>query len=75
MLEDRVKRIIASQTGWPIEQLYHDDQFVADLGLDSLDRLELLMAFEEEFDLSIPRETALTIETVGDAVAFLRERL
>jgi|UniRef100_A0A7C5WZE1 acyl carrier protein len=74
-LETRVKEIIADQLGVEIEKLRDDANFVQDLGADSLDVVELVMAFEEEFGIEIPDEDAEKIRTVGDVINYLKERV
>jgi acyl carrier protein len=74
-LETRVKEIIADQLGVEIEKLREDANFVQDLGADSLDVVELVMAFEEEFGIEIPDEDAEKIRTVGDVINYLKERV
>jgi len=68
---DRVKKIIVDQLGVDESKITEDSSFVDDLGADSLDIVELIMAFEEEFDIEIPDEDAEKIKTVGDAVKYL----
>ena len=72
-IESRVKKIIAEQLGVPESDVTNEKAFVADLGADSLDTVELVMAFEEEFGVEIPDDAAETIVTVGDAVRFLEK--
>jgi acyl carrier protein len=74
-LETRIKEIIADQLGVEIEKLRDDANFVQDLGADSLDVVELVMAFEEEFGIEIPDEDAEKIRTVGDVINYLKERV
>jgi acyl carrier protein len=74
-LETRIKEIIADQLGVEIEKLKEDANFVQDLGADSLDVVELVMAFEEEFGIEIPDEDAEKIRTVGDVINYLKERM
>ena len=74
-LFDRVKQIIVEQLGVDEEQVTLDASFVDNLGADSLDIVELVMALEEEFDLEIPDEDAENITTVGSAVEYLKERV
>jgi acyl carrier protein len=74
-LETRIKEIIADQLGVEIEKLKEDTSFVQDLGADSLDVVELVMAFEEEFGIEIPDEDAEKIRTVGDVINYLKERV
>jgi acyl carrier protein len=67
----RVKEIIANELGVEIEKVTDDASFVDDLGADSLDTVELVMAFEEEFEIEIPDEDAERMQTVGDAIKYL----
>lgn len=73
--EQRVKEIIADQLGVEIDKLVPDAKFVEDLGADSLDVVELIMSFEEEFNIEIPDEDAEKIKTVGDVLNYLNEKL
>ena len=68
---DKVKSIIVEQLGVDEEEVTPDASFVDDLGADSLDTVELVMAFEEEFGIEIPDDAAETIQTFGDAVGFI----
>jgi len=68
---DKVKSIIVEQLGVDEEEVTPDASFVDDLGADSLDTVELVMAFEEEFGIEIPDDAAETIQTYGDAVKFI----
>lgn len=70
---DKVKSIIVEQLGVDEEEVTSDASFVEDLGADSLDTVELVMAFEEEFGCEIPDDAAETILTVGDATKFLEK--
>ena len=70
---DQVKKIIVEQLGVDEEEVTPDASFVDDLGADSLDTVELVMAFEEEFGCEIPDDAAETILTVGDATKFLEK--
>jgi len=70
-MEDRVKEIIAEQLGVDGDQVTQNASFTDDLGADSLDTVELVMALEEEFDLEIPDEDAEKIVTVSDAIKYL----
>ena len=72
-VEDRVKDIIVEELGVEREKLTNEASFMEDLGADSLDTVELVMAFEEEFGCEIPDDAAETILTVGDAVKFLEK--
>ncbi|MEK7850364.1 MAG: acyl carrier protein [Deltaproteobacteria bacterium] len=70
-MEDKVKKIIAKQLGVNEDQVVPGASFINDLGADSLDTVELVMALEEEFDIEIPDEEAEKIKTVGDAVNYI----
>jgi len=70
---DKVKSIIVEQLGVEEEDVKMESSFVDDLGADSLDIVELVMALEEEFDLEIPDEDAEKIRTVGEAVKYIQE--
>ena len=72
-IEERVKKIVAEQLGVKEEEVQTGASFVEDLGADSLDTVELVMAFEEEFGCEIPDDAAEHILTVGDAVKFLEK--
>ena len=65
---DKIKSIVADQLGVDESQVTEDASFVDDLGADSLDTVELIMAFEEEFDVEIPDEDAQKIKTVKDVI-------
>lgn len=71
-LEKRVKEIIVEQLGVEEEQVTPEASFIDDLGADSLDTVELIMAIEEEFDVEIPDEEAEKIITVKDAVSYVK---
>ncbi len=73
-LEDKVKDIIIEQLGVNAEQVTSEASFIEDLGADSLDTVELVMAFEEEFGAEIPDEDAEKLNTVGAVVEYLREK-
>ncbi|MCB0281119.1 MAG: acyl carrier protein [Calditrichae bacterium] len=72
---DQVKEIIIDQLGVDEGQVKNDASFIDDLGADSLDTVELVMAFEEKFDIEIPDEDAEKMRTVGDAISYLEEKL
>ncbi len=74
-MKDRVKEIIAEQLGVDGDQVTDNASFTDDLGADSLDTVELVMALEEEFDLEIPDEDAEKIVTVGDAIKYLQSNI
>ena len=71
--EAKVKEIIINELGVDPEKVTSEASFVEDLGADSLDTVELVMAFEEEFGVDIPDEDAEQMRTVGDAVKYLKE--
>ena len=73
-VEERVKKIIAEQLGVEEEDITPEASFVDDLGADSLDTVELVMAFEEAFDIDIPDEDAEKIATVKDAVDYIENK-
>ena len=72
-VEDKIKEIIVEQLGVKPEEVVSEASFVDDLGADSLDTVELVMAFEEEFGTEIPDEDAEKIQSVGDAVKYIEE--
>ena len=72
---EKVKKIISEHLGIDdMERIKEDAKFIDDLGADSLDTVELVMAFEEAFDVEIPYEKAETILTVGDAISHLESK-
>ncbi|MGH7502955.1 MAG: acyl carrier protein [Longimicrobiales bacterium] len=72
--EAKVKEIIINELGVEPEKVTPDASFVEDLGADSLDTVELVMAFEEEFGIEIPDEDAEGLQTVGDAIRYLKDK-
>lgn len=72
-IADRVKKIVVEHLGVEPEKVTDNASFIDDLGADSLDTVELVMAFEEAFGVEIPDDAAETILTVGDAVGFLEK--
>jgi len=74
-IEDRVKKIVAEQLGVKEDEVRNESSFVDDLGADSLDTVELVMALEEEFDTEIPDEEAEQITTVQLAINYINENL
>lgn len=70
---ERVKAIIVEQLGVPSEEVIESASFIEDLGADSLDIVELVMALEEEYDIEISDEDAEKIQTVGDAISYIQE--
>jgi acyl carrier protein len=73
-IESRVRDIIVNELGVEPSKVTAEASFVEDLGADSLDTVELVMAFEEEFGIEIPDEDAEKMETVGDAIKYLGEK-
>ena len=71
----RVKKIVVEHLDVEAEKVTENASFIDDLGADSLDNVELVMAFEEEFDIEIPDDSAEHIQTVGDAVKFISEKV
>jgi acyl carrier protein len=74
-IEERVVEIVAEQMGVDKAQITRETSFVNDLGADSLDTVELVMEFEDEFDISIPDEDAEKIQTVGQAIDYVDAHL
>jgi len=74
-LENKVKDIIVEELGVERDKLTENASFMEDLGADSLDTVELVMAFEKEFDIDIPDEEAEKLRTVGDALKYLHEKM
>ncbi|RUM42678.1 acyl carrier protein [Phorcysia thermohydrogeniphila] len=74
-IEQKVKEIIADRLGVDPEEVTPEASFVEDLGADSLDTVELVMALEEEFGIEIPDEDAEKIQTVGDAIEYIQKHL
>jgi acyl carrier protein len=72
MVFEKVKKIIVEQLGVEEEEVNMESSFIDDLGADSLDIVELIMALEEEFDIEIPDSEAEKIATVGDAVDYIK---
>ena len=72
-LEERVHAIIVEQLGVDEKEVTESASFIDDLGADSLDTVELVMAFEEEFDIEIPDEEAEKIQTVGQAIEYIEK--
>lgn len=70
-IEEKVKLIIADQLGVTQEEVKLESSFIEDLGADSLDIVELVMAMEEEFEIEIPDEEAENIKSVGDAINYI----
>ena len=72
-IAERVKKIVVEHLGVEADKVVENANFIDDLGADSLDTVELVMAFEEEFNVEIPDDAAETIVTVGDAIKFLEK--
>jgi acyl carrier protein len=73
-VNDRVRAIIAEQLGVKLEEVTDAASFIEDLGADSLDTVELVMALEEEFGIEIPDEDAEKMVTVGDAIKYIEQK-
>ncbi|MFZ5801485.1 MAG: acyl carrier protein [Candidatus Omnitrophota bacterium] len=73
-IQDKISEIIVEQLGVKAEEVTPEASFVDDLGADSLDTVELVMALEEEFGIEIPDEDAEKIQTVGDAIRYIEEK-
>ena len=73
-LDDKVKEIIVEQLGVNADQVTQEASFIDDLGADSLDTVELVMAFEEEFGAEIPDEDAENLTNVGSVIEYLKEK-
>ncbi len=74
-VEERVKKIVCDQMGTTADKINLGTSFINDLGADSLDTVELVMEFEDEFEISIPDEDAEKIQTVGAAVTYIQDKL
>jgi acyl carrier protein len=72
-IADRVKKIVVEHLGVEEDKVVENASFIDDLGADSLDTVELVMAFEEEFGIEIPDDAAETIQSFGDAVSFIEK--
>ena len=73
-IEEKVKNIIVEQLGVSEDQVKPEAKFIEDLGADSLDTVELVMAFEEEFDINVPDEDAEKLTSVGEVVTYIDEQ-
>ena len=73
-VEDRVKKIVCDQMGTTPDKVTRETSFINDLGADSLDTVELVMEFEDEFEISIPDEDAEKIQTVGNAIEYIESK-
>lgn len=74
-IEDKVKKIVCDQMGTTPDKISTETSFINDLGADSLDTVELVMEFEDAFEISIPDEDAEKIQTVGNAVEYIGSKL
>ena len=74
-MKDQVIAVIAEQLGMDVDEVTMEKSIVEDLGADSLDVVELVMAFEEEFDVEIPDEDAEKLSTVGDAIKYVEAQM
>jgi len=74
-IAQRVKKIVVEHLGVDEDKVKEDASFIDDLGADSLDNVEMVMAFEEEFGIEIPDDAAETIQTVGDAIKFIEKQV
>ena len=74
-IEERVIEIVCEQMGASRDKITAETSFIQDLGADSLDTVELVMEFEDEFDLNIPDEDAEKIQTVGNAVTYIKDHV
>ncbi len=74
-IEEKVIAIVCEQMGASKDKVTTSTSFIQDLGADSLDTVELVMEFEDEFDLNIPDDDAEKIQTVGDAVKYIKENV
>jgi len=73
-IEERVIKIVCDQMGTTPDKIQHETSFINDLGADSLDTVELVMEFEDEFEISIPDEDAEKIQTVGNAIEYITSK-
>ena len=74
-LEEKVKNLVITQLGVDASKDTNDSSFIDDLGADSLDTVELVMAFEEEFDMEIPDEDAQKMRTISDVIGYLKDKV
>ena len=74
-IDERVREIVCEQMGAARDKITDETSFIQDLGADSLDTVELVMEFEDEFDLNIPDEDAEKIQTVGDAIKYIKSHV
>ena len=73
-IAEKVKEIVSQQLDVDIAEVKPEAQFIEDLGADSLDTVELVMAFEEEFDITVPDEDAEKLTSVGEVIAYIEEQ-
>jgi len=73
-IDERVTKIVCDQMGQTPEKITRETSFINDLGADSLDTVELVMEFEDEFEISIPDEDAEKIQTVGNAIDYITDK-
>lgn len=73
-VEERVIKIVCDQMGTTPDKITPETSFINDLGADSLDTVELVMEFEDEFEISIPDEDAEKIQSVGDAIKYIKSK-
>ena len=73
-IEDKVKEIIVEQLGVSADEVVNEASFIDDLGADSLDIVELVMAIEEEFSIEVPDDDAEKMQNIGDVVAYVEEK-
>ncbi len=74
-IEEKVKDIIAQELDAPRDQINESTHFINDLGADSLDMVELVMALEEEFGIHVPEDAADKIQTVGEAIEYIKQHV
>ena len=74
-VEERVTNIVCEQMGTSRDKIHDKTSFINDLGADSLDTVELVMEFEDEFEINIPDDDAEKIQTVGDAITYIKSRV
>lgn len=74
-LEEKVTNLVVTQLGVDAAKVTKDSSFIDDLGADSLDTVELVMAFEEEFDMEIPDEDAQKMRTISDVIDYLKDKV
>lgn len=74
VVEDKVKEIIVEQLGVSADEVVNEASFVDDLGADSLDIVELVMAIEEEFDIEVPDDDAEKMQNIGDVIAYVESK-